>query len=269
MKILKIVLMLMLSMLMLVESALAAPDVSVSLTGIDDYSKCSYGDRAGASYITKFANALKVLDTGGTISYLQTYVKKNGDVTTASIKNAPKTTIFAYAGHGLNYNATNNALHVNTTTSGKTHATLGEASSQEMNLITTKTTFTQKYVVLYSCNQLTNGGSGTKGTNIINMMNGTRLMMGFASKMYLDSREATEFGRKLGTNTICEAYMLAAKKYQAQRSDASSIARIVGYTDAKNDRLRSNAAFAPKASTNPTKFGIIDTLTIPATGVTI
>ena len=94
-------------------------------------------------------------------------------------------------------------------------------------------------------------------------------MMGFASRMYLDSREATDFVRKLERNTICEAYISAAQKYQAQRSDASSIARIVGYTAAKNDRLRTSEAFAPKASTNPSKFGILNTVTVPATGTKI
>ena len=269
MKKLRMLLMLTLSLLMLAGSAFAVPDVSVSLLGINDYSKCIHGDRAGATYVRNFSNAMKVIDTGGTISYIEKYTKKDASVTTTSIKNAPATTFLVYAGHGLNFNSTNNSLHVNTTTSGKTHSQLGEATSQEMNLITTNTKFTQKYVVLYACNQLTNGGNATKGNNIINMMNGTRLMMGFASRMYLDSREATDFVRKLERNTICEAYISAAQKYQAQRSDASSIARIVGYTAAKNDRLRTSEAFAPKASTNPSKFGILNTVTVPATGTKI
>ena len=119
----------------------------------------------------------------------------------------------------------NNALHMNVNELVP-HSSLGETTSQIINRITTETSFNHKYVILYTCNQLTNGGSVTKADNILKMMNGTRLLMGYASVMYLDSREATAFTNGLSDNYILGAYISATKVYQVQRASGDFIARI-------------------------------------------
>lgn len=168
--------------------AFAVPAVTGGFAGINNYSYCEFGNRAGASYVANFNSALVIMDSLGKIDYTLSYMKKNNDVTVSNCTGSGATTFFVYSGHGINYNSTNNALHVNNNSAKKSHSSLGERTSTAINKLTTSTRFNQKYVVLYTCNQLTNGGSTTKANNILKMMNGTRLMFGFASVMYLDSR---------------------------------------------------------------------------------
>lgn len=242
--------------------ALAAPSVTGGFAGISKYSKCGYGDRAGRQYVNNFSTGLQVIEElDQTINYTEKYQLTDSDVTTESIADASRVTFFAYAGHGLNYDATNNALHVNASTSGLvSHSSLGEKNTS-INLKTTDTLFPHKYVVLYSCNQLTNGNSTTKADNILEMMDGTRLMMGFASTMYLDSREASRFVAEMRYMTIADAYISAAEYYQVQRADADSIARVVGYIPAEDDELAVAESYAPTGDLSD--FDIITTVKIP------
>ena len=151
----------------------------------------------------------------------------------------------------------------------KSHSSLGEKTSTRINKLTTSTTFNHKYVVLYTCNQLTNNASTAKANNILKMMNGTRLILGFASTMYLDSREATLFTTKMRTDTIVNAFTAAAAYYQVQRTGGDSIARVVGYNSALNDKITISYSNAPNAANNLSSFGILKTVTVPHTGVTI
>ena len=100
-------------------------------------------------------------------------------------------------------------------------------------------------------------------------MNGTRLILGFASTMYLDSREATLFTTKMRTDTIVNAFTAAAAYYQVQRTGGDSIARAVGYNSALNDKITISYSNAPNAANNLSSFGILKTVTVPHTGVTI
>lgn len=87
--------------------------------------------------------------------------------------------------------------------------------------------------------------------------------------MYLDSGEATLFTQKMMGNTLKNAFLLAVQKYQPQRSDGDSIARIMGYTPAGTDVITNTYAYAPAYSTSPSAFGYLLSVTIPHTGVII
>lgn len=192
---------------------------------------------------------------------------KNENVTPSSISLAPRVTFFAYSGHGINYGSTDNAIHTNyTKVAPVPHILTEERTDTSFNKLTTETIFNHKYVVLYTCNQLTNDGSTTKANNILKMMNGTRLMFGFASVMYLDSREAKRFTELMESKTIVNAFFDAAKYYQKQRDSGDSIARVVGYGPAENDRITGSYSYAPSAPTNLSSFRIIRTVVVPHTG---
>ena len=247
--------------------AFAVPTVSYGCAGINDYSYCVHGDRSGAKYVTNLSLKLRNLNSSGYISYRNGESLTNNEVTPGSISRASRSTFFAYAGHGIIFDAQNNALHTNASeVSLFPHWVNGENTSELFNLITTKTRFPHKYVTLYTCNQLTNGGSTTKANNILKMMNGTRLILGFASQMYLDSREASLFGQWMMSKTIMEAFFVGTRRYQVQRQDGDSIARVVGYKSASADRIINEYAYAPAAASNLSSFGILDTRTIAHTG---
>lgn len=255
-------------MLSPLHNAAAAVNVTGGFAGVSNYGKCSYGNRAGRQYVTNLSNGLAAIDT---INYTESYKLTDNNVTVNAITNAAQATLFAYSGHGIVYNdISSNALHVNQPTSGSlTHSQLGEKSGA-INKITTSTNFNHKYVILYTCNQLTNGGSTQKAANILKMCQGTRLICGFASTMYLDSREATLFADNMSTMTIIDAYNEAARVYQTQRADGDSVARVVGYEYAESDRISFSTLTPPGCNDNNiAQFDILSTVTIPHSGVII
>ena len=110
-------------------------------------------------------------------------------------------------------------------------------------------------------------GYTTKQQNILNMMNGTRLIMGFASTMYLDSREGTYFGSMLGEEMISQAYLKAVKRYQPQRgAGQTTYARIVGYKSAYGDTLDNSYSYAPSYASSKNSFDVLTTLPILCNG---
>lgn len=247
--------------------AFAVPTVSYGYAGINNYSYCTMDDRMGVKYVTNLSLKLLDLSSSGYISYRNGEKLTNNEVTPGSISRASRSTFFAYAGHGIIFDSQNNALHTNASeVTIFPHALSGELTSERFNLITTKTRFPHKYVTLYTCNQLTNGGSTVKANNILKMMNGTRLILGFASVMYLDSREASLFGQWMKSRTIMDAFFIGARRYQVQLQDSDSIARVVGYKSASADRIINEHAYAPAAASNLSSFGILDTRTIAHTG---
>lgn len=239
-------------------SAFAANSITSGFAGINNYSNCGYEDRAGVNYCNNFhAGLTNIRLSLNGITYSRSYNWSNNEVTTTKIANASQVTFFVYSGHGVVVDTTNNALHVNQPSSGATlsHATLGE-SSYLINLKTTSTSFPHKYVVLYTCNQLMNGGSTTKEANIFKMLNGTRMLFGFASQMYLDSREATLFTQNMKSQTLLNAFFNAAKRYQTANS-TPVIARVMGYKLAANDYITTQYAYAPSYNSSPSSFGYL------------
>lgn len=252
--------------------AFAATSVTGGFAGISTYNYCVYGNRAGANYVNNLDSGLNLLGRLGFCgNYTRSYKYLNNEVTTSNCTGPSAVTFFAYSGHGIVYDQTaNNALHVNYNSGSiKSHSSLGETTSTTINKLTSSTRFSHKYVVLYTCNQLTNNNSAAKSNNILKMMNGTRLILGFASVMYLDSREATLFTTKMRTETIVNAFTAAAEYYQVQRDSGDSIARAVGYNSALNDRISTTYSNAPSAANNLSSFGILKTVKVPHTGVTI
>ena len=122
-----------------------------------------------------------------------------------------------------------------------------------------------RYVVMYSCNWMTNNGLSSEVTRIYNTFNGTRLQLGYASTMYLDSREGYMFGQNLQNQTVVNAFLRATRVYQPQQKKNDVIARVMGYTNAKNDYITTTSA-APSYSSSKNSFSIIVTETIPHTG---
>ena len=102
-------------------------------------------------------------------------------------------------------------------------------------------------------------------TRIYNTFNGTRLQLGYASTMYLDSREGYMFGQNLQNQTVVNAFLRATRVYQPQQKKNDVIARVMGYTNAKNDYITTTSA-APSYSSSKNSFSIIVTETIPHTG---
>ena len=127
--------------------------------------------------------------------------------------------------------------------------------------------FKHLYVVMHTCNWLTNGGSTENQRAIYNTFNGCRLQMGFGSQMYLDSREAVAFVDRLKTQTVGSAYVNAARIYQVQKVNGDSIVKVAGYKDARMDYLNSGKSAAPAySSSSASSFVEHFNVTIPATG---
>jgi len=91
-------------------------------------------------------------------------------------------------------------------------------------------------------------------------------MMGFASIMYLDSREAGWYAARIGAGwTIKDSYFDAASQYQPQLPysstdpDGKVIARVKGYSTKGNDKWDSSTTAAPSySSTNASIFSTWD-----------
>ena len=240
--------------------------------GISDYTGCDLGNRAGSQYVTNLQKAIKSKAT-------QSFKLVDGGANKYVFQSswAYSVDFFAYSGHGLSINTTSkNALHfraVGNTTNAHTHTAgtnydLTNAYTNEVRL-----TETLKYATMYTCNNLTNNGSTSKQTEIYKMFEGGRLVLGFASQMYLDSREGTLYGQGLvGTKTIKNAFMDAANKYQTQRSTGDAIARCVGYTSASGDKLTNPGSSLTSGfwyKNYNSAYSIIETNTIPHNGIII
>jgi len=236
--------------------------------GISDYGTCPAGNRAGSQYVTNLQNAIKSITT-------QSFKLVDGNANKYVFQSswAYSVDFFAFAGHGINVSSTRNALHfraVGNTTNAHTHVagTNFDLTNAYTNEIRLKGTL--KYATMYTCNFLTNGGSTPKQVEIFKMFEGGRLVLGFASQMYLDSREGTLYGQGLvGTKTIKNAFMDAASKYQKQRASGDSIARCVGFTNATSDKLSSPGASVVSSLwyvNYNSGYSVIETKTIPHDG---
>lgn len=108
-----------------------------------------------------------------------------------------------------------------------------------------KCKFKHRYVIMHTCNWLTNNGSQSEQAAIWNTFNGCRLQLGFGSQMYLDAREAAEFVDRLDKETIASAYVNAARVYQTQKKDNDSVVKVLGHKDARMDYITDDKPAAP------------------------
>ena len=239
--------------------------------GVSDYGNCPYGTRAGSQYVSNLQNNISSVCTQ---SFMLTDTSSNKYVFQSSWSNAVD--FFVYAGHGT-ASSGYNALHFRSVGNDATnHNSADHSDSTKLAKIEARTTEirmgeTLKYATFYTCNFLTNGGSTSKQEEIYKMFEGARLAMGFASTMYLDSREANRYGSRLVSTsyTIEDAFITAAERYQVQRSSGDSIARVVGYTSASTDKLTTTKYVLSSAlwyKNYPAGYSIITTVTIPHTG---
>ena len=238
--------------------------------GISDYGNCPHGPRAGRQYVSNLQNSISTICTQ---SFMLTDTTSNKYVFQDDW--AYDVDFFAYAGHGVlheNYNA----LHFRTIgTDATDHTEADHSDAAKLAKIEARTNEirlggTLKYATFYACNFLANSGSTSKQEEIYKMFEGARLAMGFASVMYLDSREGTRYGNNLKSgDTIVEAFINAAKRYQVQRPDGDAIARVVGYTSAASDTLTTATTVLPSYlwyTSYNNLYSIITTETIPHTG---
>lgn len=247
---------------------------TAGFNGVNSYSSlfygdCNYGNRAGASYVNNLSSAL----IGSTISTSFKHTDENANeshLRTDSVVNSVG--FYAFSGHGLNQ-ATYSTAHFYARSSGEPWHDAPMEDYESVNATTLETKFGHnklKWVTMYSCNWLTNGGDTQKQTNIYKTFEGATLTMGFASIMYLDSREGTEYGNNIKNGlSFRKAFIEAAKKYQVQRTDGDSIARVAGYTLSKDDTATVYFASLPTSTwyvNSPSSYSVIETVTIPHTG---
>lgn len=224
--------------------------LNAGFDGINDYShwwypNCSYGDRAGASYVTNLSNALQS-KVGTSFKYTD-YSANESHLRSDAVVNSVD--FYAFSGHGLNWSLESIAHFYARSTGESWHGSDMEnydavnARTNEVRLGHGKL----KWAMFYCCSWLRNNGSTEKQRNILKTFEGATLVFGFASIMYLDSREGTMFGQLLTQGkTFRDAFYQAADKYQRQRTDGDSIARIVGYKSARFDSLNSYYSCRPQ-----------------------
>ena len=239
--------------------------------GISNYGNCSYGDRAGAQYVTNLQNSISSICTQ---SFKLTNTNANKYVFQSSWSNSVD--FFAYSGHGLS-SSTYSSLHFRnigvdaTNHNGADHNDPTKLAKIEARTYEIRMGESLKYATFYSCNFLTNGGSTAKQEEIYKMFEGARLAMGFASIMFIDSREGTYYGNRLVNTsyTIKDSFIAGAERFQVQRESGDSIARVVGYTSASNDKLTTTkyvlASWLWYKNYN-IGYSIITTVVIPHTG---
>lgn len=128
-----------------------------------------------------------------------------------------------------------------------------------------------KWAVFYSCNWLTNDGDNTVQTKIYNKFNdGLHLMLGFASRMYLDSREGTVFGDYLRDYySIKQAFFNSSQSFQPQLPKSSGTngnvyARVMGAKISEDDYFDRYSNTPPSYSSSPNSYKTW-TLVIPCT----
>lgn len=80
-------------------STIAANSITGGFAGINTYSYCGYGNRAGTSYCTNFSNGLNGIRLSlNNISYTRSYNLANNNVTTNSISSASRVTFLYIPG---------------------------------------------------------------------------------------------------------------------------------------------------------------------------
>lgn len=146
-------------------------------------------------------------------------------------------------GDGSSYIRNTNALHFYTNNGNKPHlATLGGESQGNCNLTTieasewggsgTKT----KWVAIFSCNFLNTYDQYAKKENI---MNGLHILMGFSTKMYVDSRQAVAFSQAMRDGQKIIESFFSSCSYQTNRIKGGTTAVVYYAKKSRNDTIYS------------------------------
>lgn len=243
--------------------------------GVSDYGtvpglSCSFGSRAGRQYCENLSaqlsaanpNPSKKVDTLNMCTDSGAYASKAASL-------ASSADLFVYSGHGLRYDKysslNNNAqLHFYASSPSDTWHTVVSEDKTEYNLGWNEISFSErtKWSIFYTCNWLTNGGDSNNERKMYNLFHyNLHLMCGFASRIYLDSREGTVLGDYLRDfYTIKQAFFSAAQIYQPQLdpsggTDGKVYAKVMGATSAENDMFDSYSTVQlPGYSSSPASY---------------
>lgn len=234
--------------------------LTTGFDGVSAYRRtggCFYEDRAGVEYVTNLRNAL--VNSG---YFANSFTWTNNDAWESDLRSyAPTVDFFAFSGHGFRYNSyytlrNEASLHFYTINSStppfhtqenddRANATWSELSFNGQPL---------KWITTHTCNFLTNGGSLENYNKIGRMMRGANLIHGFASTMWLDSREGWIYGSYIGNgNTFREAFFEAAFLCQTGKGFTIT-ARVFGWVLAENDRHYSYHTGAPSFESSSSSF---------------
>jgi hypothetical protein len=270
-------------------TSLASPTFGYDAEAVYSDHGCDYGNRVSAiAYANNFYNGLfnkNLVDIWNSTGY-QDNMAWASDVTGGF---ANSKTIFLFSGHGhpadVMASGGNNkgaGLHFYTMNSSSTyHPATGGSNGQWGHFSYAAWddirlgSGSNRWSIFYACRILKDAGDSSNTTRIKQMFNGTHMIMGFASRMYLTSTEGTVFANNLGAkdgsgnlvNTWKYSFFNSAEQYQPAldplaNSDTSgyTVARIYGYKDnIYTDKANSSTAAAPVYSTsNANDFYIID-----------
>lgn len=257
----------------------SAAALTLGFEGVNDYSgsilepNCAYGDRAGATYVQNLDKALA--------SHPRYFMYINDSAWESDVHEdgwINKANFFVFAGHGLRYDYwpelnDMSSAHFYSQKGNPNYHNSSEEGSDSVNAtwdeVRMGSTGTLRFASFYSCNWLTNGGSQARQNKISQMFEGVNLVTGFASVMYLDSREGTTYGNYLEAGVpVKKAWFDAAQEWQTQLDPPGSTvyARVVGHISAENDTFYSYKSSVPTYNEDPSNYKIW-TLPISTTGV--
>jgi len=183
---------------------------------------------------------------------------------------ADSVTFFAFSGHTHGPTSTIDArAHFFTDNAARLHSSEGADAAQLAWREARYGPNKLRWLTMYTCNWLTNLGSSSVLDRIFRTFEGMRLTMGFASTMYLDSREGSLYAYYISEAFyLKDAFFTAAKYYQPQdTAGKTTYARVQGYTAAAQDRYYTSPTRAPKYVDKPGDFSIIQTVAITCDGV--
>ena len=206
--------------------------------GVDHYKsigRCDFGDRYGVEYVNKLSSALGSSFTES-FSYEDKYAWEQDMIGSGAPANYVD--FFAFAGHGVpaTFLGGNGAAHLFTQKSADppyhpSHtADAVNADWSEISWGLHGGSYNRlKWATMYCCHFLQNFGNQTYYNNLKHIFNGVHLVMGFASGMWLDSNEGTEYGTLIANGaSFKEAFFTAAYHHQNGTLDEKIIARVMG-----------------------------------------
>lgn len=267
----KIVISILLILSVFSTTSMAFGTVKIGFDGISNYKYCQYNNIGGSQFVDQLYAYIR-----GSSVIKNQFINQESRAKEADISGGKANTanFFVYVGHGLRDNQ-KNAAHFYARKNHPNHTTKDEKAG-DVNATTNEARFghgTLKWVAMYTCNWLNYKGDKNKQSNVWNQLEGARMVMGFGTTMYVDSRE----GKLLGTNlykkkmSFKDAFISGAKKYQPQKSAkaGNTICRIVAYSSAKNDKLTSNVSCLSSGNwykNNKSKYGHLANFTITVSG---
>lgn len=249
----------------------AAPGInSVGGLGVNDYGGSSqsgcYGDRAGASLVTKLMGRFPYESVTRSFQYL------NSDAYPSRFKSSSTVDLFIYSGHGVKKTSYNTPHFYASSATKTTHKGTDHSSTStgSFEVDTTTVLFKHAYVAVYTCNWL-NFDDNTRAVNQFKTFgSGCRLELGYGTTMYLDSREGNAFGYHMMdyVETVKDAFFNAATYYQSQ-SKSDVIVRVAGYKSAMSDTAYSGSTSTPPGYSGNNSQYEYYTKTVPGTGIII